>query len=95
MITKHLADQDYEMAMLCTYAFTKNCVIVLTKSNNESKLALGFIECKNKMGKPPKPVYTNGATGIRNNGLFQKYVKDKHITYVATKSHPSLPRECY
>ena len=69
MITKHLADQDYEMAMLCTYAFTKNCVIVLTKSNNESELALGFIECMNKMGKPPKVVYTDGETAIRNSGL--------------------------
>ena len=58
------------MAMLCIDAFTKYCVIVLIKSNNESELALGFTECMNKMGKPPKVVYTDGEIGITNSGFF-------------------------
>ena len=40
----------------------------------------------NKMGKPPKFVYTGGETVIRNSGLFQKYFKDDHLAYVATQS---------
>ena len=83
MFIKHLADQDYEMAILCIDAFTKYCVIVIIKSNNESELALGFIGCMNKMGKPPKVVCTDGEACIRNSGLFQKCFNENHITYVA------------
>ena len=53
------------MAMLCIDAFTKYCVIVRIKSNNENALALGFIECMGKMGNPPKVAYTDGDTGTR------------------------------
>ena len=74
------------MAMLCIDAFTKSCVICPIKSNSESELALGFIECMNKMGKPPKVVFTDGETGTRHSGVFQKYVNENHITYVAAKS---------
>ena len=88
LFIKHLPDQNYDTAMLCIDAFTKYCAIVPIKSKNESELALGFIECMNKMGKPPKVIYTDGETGIRNSGLFQKYFDENHITYVATKSHP-------
>ena len=45
----HLADQDYEMAMLCIDAFTKYSVIVPIKSNSESELALGFIKSMIKL----------------------------------------------
>ena len=67
LFIKHLPDQNYDMAMLCTDPFTKYCAIVPIKSKNESELALGFIECMNNMGKPPKVVYTDGEMGIRNS----------------------------
>ena len=44
----------------------KYCVLAPFKSNSESEFALGFIECMNKMGKPPHVVYTDGEPGIRN-----------------------------
>lgn len=88
LFINHLPDQNYDIAMLCIDAFTKYCVIVPIKSKNESELALGFIECMNKMGKPPKVIFTDGETGIRNSGLFQKYFNENKITYVATKAHP-------
>ena len=55
------------MAMSRIDAFTEYCLIVHIKSNNESELALGSIEGMNKMGKPPKVVYIDGETGIRNS----------------------------
>ena len=88
MFIKHLKDQDYEIAMRCIDVLTKYCVIAIIKSNNKSELPLGFIECTNKMGKPPKVVYTNGEVGVRNTGIFQKNFNDNHITYVAAKSQP-------
>ena len=95
LVIKHLPDQNYDMAMLCTDPFTKYCAIVPIKSKNESELALGFIECMNNMGKPPKVVYTDGETGIRNSWLFQKYFDENHTTYVATKSYRILRKEWY
>ena len=78
LFIKHLPDQNYVMAMLCTDPFTKYCAIVPIKSKNKSELALGFIECMNNMGKPTKVVYTDGETGIIHIGIFQKYVSAKH-----------------
>ena len=79
--------------MLCIDAFTEYWVIVFFKSNNESELALGFIDCMNKTGKPPKVSYTDGETGINNSGLLDKYFNENIcLTYVATKSHPISPR---
>ena len=78
MCIKHLPDQDDEMAILCIDEFTKYGVIVIVKTNNESELALDFIECMNKVGKPPTVVYTYVGTGIRNSGLFQKYFNESH-----------------
>ena len=86
MFIKHLPDQNYDTAMLCIDAFTKYCAIVPIKSKSESELALGFIECMNKMGKPPKVVYSYEEMGIRNSGLFHKYYDEVHKTDVATKS---------
>ena len=88
MFKKHLTDQDYEMAMLRIDAVTKYCAIVTIKSNRERVGSGFFVECMNKIGQPPKVVYTDGETGIRNTGLFQKYFNENHITYVAIKSHP-------
>ena len=50
----------------------KYCDIVPLKSNTETKLTLSFIQCMNKMGKPPKIVHTDGETTIKNNVLFRK-----------------------
>ena len=69
---KYLKGPNNEMAMLCIDAFTKYCAIVIIKSHNVSELALGFIECMNKMGKPPKVVYTDGETGIRHSGFLSE-----------------------
>ena len=62
------------MAMLCIDAFTKYGVIVPFKSNNESELALRFIECMNNMGKPFKVVYTDGETVITNSTSFRNII---------------------
>ena len=37
---------------------------------------------------PPKVVYADGETRIRNNKLFRKYVNANNITYVAAKTLP-------
>ena len=37
-----------------------------------SELALGLIECINKMGGKPNIIYTDGETGIRNSEIFEK-----------------------
>ena len=50
----HLKNQQYEAGMLCIDIFSKYCAIVPIKGKTESDLALGFIECMNKMGGPPK-----------------------------------------
>ena len=67
MFNMGLTDEEYEMAMLCMDAFTKYCARVRIKSNNSCELALGFIKCMRKMGKPLKVVYSNGETDIRNS----------------------------
>ena len=59
--------------MICIDIFSKFCVIVPINGKTESDLALGFIECMNKMGGPPKVIMTDGEGPIQNNGLFQKY----------------------
>ena len=95
MFIKHLPDQDYEMSMSCIDAFTKYCVIVFMKSNSESELAQGFLECMNKMGKPPKVVDTVGETGVSNSGLCHKCVKDNNLTCCHEVPSYFLPRELY
>ncbi len=76
--------------MICIDAFSKYCVIVPVKSKNESELALGFVECMNKMGGSPKVIMTDGEGGINNSGLFQKYFQQHKITYIPTKGHPHM-----
>ena len=65
--------------------FSKFCVIVPIKGKTESDLALGFIECMNKMGTPPKVIMTDGEGAIQNSG---KYFSENHITYIPTRGHP-------
>ena len=55
------------------YAFIKYCAIAPIKGNTESDLALGLIECINKMGGPPKIIMTDGEGAIKNSGLFHNY----------------------
>ena len=40
------------------------------------------------MGHKPEVIYTDGETGIRNSGVFQKYFDENYITYIPTKTHP-------
>ena len=74
--------------MICIDILWKFCVIVPIKGKTESDLALGFIECMNKMGDPPKVIMTDGEGAIQNSGLFQKYFAESHITYIPTRSRP-------
>ena len=84
----HLTNQDYTIGMICIDIFSKYCSICPIKSKNESELALGLIECINKMGNKPKIIYTDGETGIRNSAIFEKYFVENNITYIPTKTHP-------
>ena len=58
--------------MLCIDKFSKYCAILPINGKTESDLALGFIECMNKMGRPPKVIMTDGEGAIKNGGLFSK-----------------------
>ncbi|MFM7980825.1 MAG: hypothetical protein ACKPKO_16060 [Candidatus Fonsibacter sp.] len=42
------------------------------------------------MGGSPKVIMTYGESGIKNSGLFQKYVQQHKITYIPTKGHPHM-----
>ena len=44
--------------------FSKYCAIVPIKGKTESDLALGFIDCMNNMGGPPKVIMTDGEGAI-------------------------------
>ena len=74
--------------MLCIDIYFQYCAIVPIKGNTESDLALGFIECMNKMGGPPKVIMTDGEGAKDNSGLFQKYFMEHHITYIPSRGHP-------
>ena len=65
--------------MLCIDIFSKYCAIVPIKGKTESDLALGFIECMNKMGGPPKVIMTDGEVAIKNSGLFFKNSISRNI----------------
>ncbi|MFM7979166.1 MAG: hypothetical protein ACKPKO_07600 [Candidatus Fonsibacter sp.] len=67
--------------MICMDAFSKYCAIFPVKSKNESELALGFVECMNKMGGSPKVIMTDGESGINNSGYFRNMFNNikKHI----------------
>ena len=56
--------------MICIDICIKYCSICPIKSNNESELALGLIECINEMGHKPNIIYTDGETRIRNSELL-------------------------
>ena len=43
------------------------------KVKTESDLALGFIECMNKMGGPPKVIMTDGEGAIKNSSFFKSF----------------------
>ncbi|MFM7982067.1 MAG: hypothetical protein ACKPKO_22385 [Candidatus Fonsibacter sp.] len=57
--------------MICIDMLSKYCAICPIKSKNESELALGLIECINKMGQKPNIIYTDGETGVRNSKIFE------------------------
>ena len=59
----------------------------------QSDLALGFIECINKMGGPLNVIMFDGKGDINNSGLFQKYFEEHHITYIPTRGHPVCCRK--
>ena len=74
--------------MLCIDIFSKYCAIVPIEGKTESELALGFIECMNKMGGPPKVLKTYGEGALKNYGLCQNYFTEHHITYIPSRGHP-------
>ena len=55
------------------YAFIKYCAIAPIKGNTESDLALGLIECINKMGSPPKIIMTDREGAIKHSGLIHRH----------------------
>ena len=75
----HLKNQHYEERMLCIDICSKYCAIVLIKGKTESDLALGFVECMNKMGGPPQVIMTYGEGAIKNSGLFFKSISRNTI----------------
>ena len=56
------------------------------KGKTESDLALGFIECMNKMGGPPKVIMTDGEGAIHDSSVFKRNPRTT-ITYIPSKGH--------
>ena len=75
----HFKNQHFEARMLCMDIFLKYCAIAPIEGKTESALALGFIECMNKMGAPPKVIMTDGEGAIKHNGLFSKIIAPNTI----------------
>ncbi|MFM7982991.1 MAG: hypothetical protein ACKPKO_27075, partial [Candidatus Fonsibacter sp.] len=42
------------------------------------------------MMRSPRVIMTDGESGIKNNGLFQKCCQQHKITYIPTKGHPHM-----
>ena len=59
-------NQQYEAPMLCIDILSKYCALVPIQGKTENNLALGFIECMNQMGGPPKVIMTDGEGAINN-----------------------------
>ena len=74
--------------MVCIDVFTKYAAVVPIKGKTENDLALGMIESIVKMGRKPHVIYTDGETGIRTSGLFQKYFTENKITVHYSRGHP-------
>ena len=73
---------------MCIDTFSKYCATVPIKGKSDSDLALGFVECMNKMGRPSKVRMADGEGAIENYGLFQKYFTKHHLTYIPSRRHP-------
>ena len=85
-----MADKQYDTPRVCIDVFTKYAAVVPVKGKTENDLALGMIESIVKMGHKPQVIYTDGETGIRNRGLFQKYFTGSKITVRYSRRHPTL-----
>ena len=79
-------NQQYEANMLCIDKLSKYCALVQIKGKTENDLALGFIECMNKMGGPPKVIMTDGEGAIHDSSVFKRNPR-KTITYIPSKGH--------
>ena len=53
--------------MICIDVLTKYCAVVPITGKSVSDLALGLIECINKMGGNPKVIMTDGEGAIKNS----------------------------
>lgn len=74
----------------CIHTFTKCALVVPVQGKSENDLALGMIEPIVNMGKKPLLIYTDGETGTRNSGLFQKRFNDNQITVHYTRGHSAF-----
>ena len=90
MFIKHLENEQYDTTMVCIEVFTKYVAVVPVKGKTENDLAFGMIESIVKMGHMPQVIYTDGETGIRNRGLFQKYFTVNKITILFSRGHPAF-----
>ena len=59
VLVKHLEDKQYDTVMICVDAVSTYASVVASKGKTEHDLALGMIVPIDKMGKPPKAVYTD------------------------------------
>ena len=71
---KSLDDLKYDIGMICIDAFRKYCAIILIERKTKSDLALGFVECKGKMGGAPLIIMTDGEGCIITIISSNKYV---------------------
>ena len=90
MLIKHLENEQYDTTMVCIDVFTKYVAVVPVKGKTENDLAFGMIESIVKMGHMPQVIYTDGETGIRNSGLFQKYFPENKFTVHYSRGHPAF-----
>ena len=91
MFIKHLENEQYDTTMVCIDVFTKYVAVVPVKGKTENDLAFGMIESIVKMGHMPQVIYTDGETGIRNSGLFQKNFPRTNSQFTtAEDTQPSL-----
>jgi hypothetical protein len=74
------------------YQYVSNlCVTLPLKGKTDRDLALGFVECINKMGGPPHVIMTDGEGTIKTSGLFQIFRGAPHHIY-SNERAPSVRR---
>ena len=64
-----LENQKFEVGTVCINIFSNYTVVVPIKAKYEGDVAAGILESMNKMGKPPKIIYTDNEGALNPKSL--------------------------